>query len=313
MNAVESSSIHAAKPPWQFSLRQLLFMTSSVACLSALESVANGLATVMVVPAWASVTWAVLCVWQRRPSTWPVALACFTSFLAMASFGCNTPRDAWRRSHCKQNLKEIAMALHNYHDRFGCFPPAYLADAAGKPTHSWRVLILPFLDYGKPIYDAYSFDESWDGPKNRRLHNQISYAFKCPSDNSRGSADTSYVAVVGPHVAWPGASSRRLDEFGTADSILVVEVCNSGIHWMEPRDLDSSTISLEINPKVGRGICSQHTAGAHICIFDGSVRFLSNRVTARELGPLLRIEGNKLTQSTRREYDQMSTQNSVDE
>ena len=55
-------------------------------------------------------------------------------------------REAARRSQCKGNLKQIGLALLNYHDTFGCFPPAYIADADGKPMHSWRVLILPYID-----------------------------------------------------------------------------------------------------------------------------------------------------------------------
>src|SRR5687768_8208324 len=46
----------------------------------------------------------------------------------------------------QNNLKQIAIALHNYHDTFGQFPPAYQCDASGKPVHSWRVLVMPFIE-----------------------------------------------------------------------------------------------------------------------------------------------------------------------
>ena len=46
----------------------------------------------------------------------------------------------------KNNLKQIALAMHNYHDVHRTFPPAYQADASGKPLLSWRVLILPYLE-----------------------------------------------------------------------------------------------------------------------------------------------------------------------
>ena len=42
-------------------------------------------------------------------------------------------------------MKQIGVALHNYHDAHGCFPPAYIADANGRPMHSWRILLLAFL------------------------------------------------------------------------------------------------------------------------------------------------------------------------
>ena len=64
------------------------------------------------------------------------------------------------RSQCKLNLKQIAIALHNYHETHGSFPPAVTYDANGRPAHSWRVLILPFLE-NADLYKQYRFDEPW--------------------------------------------------------------------------------------------------------------------------------------------------------
>src|SRR5258707_563040 len=72
------------------------------------------------------------------------------------------------RSHqCKNNLKQIGLALRAYHDEWGSFPPAFVADDDGHPIYGWRTLILPQLDQS-PIYSAYRFDEPWDGPNNSR-------------------------------------------------------------------------------------------------------------------------------------------------
>src|SRR5207248_11120546 len=52
-------------------------------------------------------------------------------------------REAARRTQCSNNLRQIGLALHNYAQVYGSFPPAFVADEEGKPMHSWRVLILP--------------------------------------------------------------------------------------------------------------------------------------------------------------------------
>lgn len=174
-------------------------------------------------------------------------------------------RDQSRKPQCKTHLKQLGLAFHNYHDEYGCFPPAYVADAEGRPMHSWRVLLLPFLDR-KPLYDEYCFDEPWDGPNNRKLADRMVGVYSCPQANAQeGSPEslfTSYVAVVGPETAFPGTASTSVSDMkdGTANTLLLVEVTNSGIHWMEPRDLHVVQMSREINGKAGQGISGLHEA-----------------------------------------------------
>ena len=121
------------------------------------------------------------------------------------------PRHAGRRAACANNLHEIALALHQYHQANGCFPPAYIADKSGKPMHSWRILILPFLDRND-LYKAYDFSEPWNGPNNKKLLATRPNVFACPSDPSvgrGGATQTSYVAVVGSGAAWAGEKPRK--------------------------------------------------------------------------------------------------------
>jgi hypothetical protein len=135
----------------------------------------------------------------------------------------------------------IAMALHNYHDTHGAFPPAFVPDQDGRPMHSWRVLILPYLEE-KARYDQYDFQQPWDAPDNRRLLTPVPSVYQCPADlavgRGRGSW-TSYVAIVGERTAWPGSKSRKFADFtdGTSNTIWLVEDQSHQIPWMEPRDL----------------------------------------------------------------------------
>ena len=163
-------------------------------------------------------------------------------------------REAALSSQCTCNLKQLGLALLNYESRNGCFPPAYVADAQGRPLYSWRVLLMAELDrtenwLGGRLAGGFHFDEPWDSPNNRKLHQLEPYTvLHCPSHpDGMDSTDTHYVAVVGPGTVFPiDGTSRRLADVsdGPGDTLIVVEVANAGIHWMEPKDLDWRTMSF---------------------------------------------------------------------
>ncbi len=231
----------------------------------------------------------------NQPRHWDQGKSIAVCVLLTPIFGvlCLLPaqrgaRPAARRSQCKNNLKQIGLALHNYHETFGSFPPAFIADASGRPMHSWRVLILPYLDQA-PLYNEYRFDEPWDGPHNRKLGDTVLQVFNCPSEDHGGkggpSAMTDYVAVVGPETMWPDRGAVALGDVrdGASNTLQVVEVANSGIPWIEPRDLHVVQMAPTINSKSGQGISSRHVGGANALMADGSVRFISENLSAADL------------------------------
>jgi len=137
------------------------------------------------------------------------------------------------------HMRQLGLALFCYHEKWGAYPPAYVADENGKPMHSWRVLILPHIEQ-QALYKAYDFSEPWDGPNNRKLAGNIPPIYRCPSQHGRGNlTDTSYLAIVGPNTMWPGTAARKSEDVldGEACTLLLVEAAESGIHWMEPQDL----------------------------------------------------------------------------
>ena len=160
--------------------------------------------------------------------------------------------------------------------------------------HSWRVLILPYLER-QDLYDAYRFDEPWDGPNNRKLAKEIIDVYCCPSDAPGSPTNTSYVAVVGPETAWPGSVATKLADFkdGVSKTLLIVEMKNSGIHWMEPRDLDLSQMAQMINAKSGRGPSSNHPGGMNVVFADRSTRFLREDISPATLRALITINGGE--------------------
>ena len=206
------------------------------------------------------------------------------------------------RSTCSNNLKQILLGLQNYHDTFGTFPPAYIPDAEGRPMHSWRVLILPFMEQGN-LYALYRFDEPWNGPNNSKLAVHFPSFYRCPKDYDDAQRfETSYVAVLGEGTAWSDNQPLKPSDFadGCGSTLMVVEVHESGINWMEPRDLHVTQMPMAVNAVRGQGISSAHLtagaerpSGANVGYADGSVRYFSTEMSPEALRAALTRAGGE--------------------
>ena len=183
------------------------------------------------------------------------------------------------------------MAVANYHDTYGCFPPAYIADRDGKPMHSWRVLILPFLEQ-QELYKAYNFDEPWNGPSNRKLASRIGSIYLRSGLESNQAQTTSFVAVVGPQTIWPGSKPTRREDLGDGaqSTLMVVEVPDGQVLWMEPRDLEFDKMSFRINDGSGHGLGSR-LGGARVVSADTTVRTLPDDYDSDKLRAELTTDG----------------------
>jgi hypothetical protein len=145
-------------------------------------------------------------------------------------------------------LNQLQLALLDYHHTYGQFPPAYIADESGTPIHSWRVLILPYVEQ-RGLYDAYNFSEPWNGPNNSKLASEMPRIFRSPSEQE-SKAFTNIVTITGPGTAFPGSASTTLSDFvdGPENTILLAEITNSTVPWLQPRDIDARSSSLINDP-----------------------------------------------------------------
>lgn len=211
---------------------------------------------------------------------------------------------------CQSNLKYLQRALLNYHEDFGQFPPAFITDAEGHPMHSWRVLLLPYLEeqYVTELYKQYRFDEPWDSPNNQKLAAELTHIFQCPGSEeleTRFPLATNYVAVIGPGTAWPGSKGSRMKEFrdGTNRTVMLVEISKSDINWMEPRDI---TLEEAIANKPYQVPSSNHCVprsyfftstyylnGGNATLADGSEFRVFFGISRDHLAALLSIDGGE--------------------
>ena len=208
------------------------------------------------------------------------------------------------RSRCINNLKCIALAMSSYHDDFGCLPPAFIADEKGRPEHSWRVLILPYLekigvaDKGelRHLYESYDFSEPWDGPTNRKLAHHMPLVYNCRNDPGRSASTTSYLVIIGEHSAFPGGRSVNFADIRDEkpSTILGVETSNSGINWMEPRDCPIEALRFGPREVHELHIGGNHPGGAYAWFADRAVRFLKeSELSSETLKSLATIDGRE--------------------
>lgn len=198
-------------------------------------------------------------------------------------------RPAANRSQCKNNLKQIGLALHNYHEKYHAFPPAYTVDVDGKPLHSWRTLILPFMDQ-EVLYAKIDLTKPWNDPANAEVFKTTIWAYRCPSEMGP-ETHTTYLAVVTSNSCLrPGESARLSDiKDGTSSTLIVTEVDSEhAVHWMAPTDADDS-LFLTISPTSKL----VHTGGVHALLADGTVRFLNASMSAETRRALISIDGNE--------------------
>ena len=252
---------------------------------------------------------------NRRPSlTMPIG--CWTGLGLLSLFflcclfllpATDGHYHASRRSICKNNLKQTGLALHNYHDRFGSFPPAVVNDASGRPAHSWRVLILPWLD-ASDLYQRYRFNEPWDGPHNSQLASEMPEAFRCPGFAQGPESHTNYVVVTDDNSVFPGDRSIALREItdGATHTLLAIEVRQHAVHWMQPDDCSQAEIVSRLQAtnhgeqtnhgEPGAGawpFVSAAPGGWHWLMADGTVRFQPNSLSPEAVRALITRNGNE--------------------
>lgn len=164
-----------------------------------------------------------------------------TLLVLLSPFNRGGGREAARRNTCLNNLKQIGLALRDYHHVHGHFPPAYTVDGEGNRLHSWRTLILPFMEESS-LYDSIDLSKSWDDPANAKARESDVFGYEClAADTELGY--TTYLALVGQGRAFSGETPRSLEEFvdGAKTTIVVVEVDQKrAVHWMSPYDFEEA-------------------------------------------------------------------------
>lgn len=290
-----------------------------------------------------------------------VVIAIIAVLIALLLPAVQQAREAARRSQCKNNLKQLGLAVHNYHDTCQTFPLSAMfvinSDATTNYNgHTFNSFIFPYVDQA-PAYNTLNFAVPCTSAPNAAVCVGKTWAFQaCPSnpfaqtlgtyDGTGNTQGASYVVCAGPasygnysttdcavtgaptycstaavgtnvtmrsgifsmgNAAWYYASRIRDVTDGSSNTILLGEVRPEGNSYFGMFAIQAygfataykinSTLRLPPTgtiPHYGypsglqynAGMGSAHVGGAHVCLADGSVRFLSDNISFATLNYL---------------------------
>ena len=183
------------------------------------------------------------------------------------------------------NLRQIGLAMHAYHDAHSTFPPAAICDKKGRPLLSWRVAILPYIEQDA-LYKQFRLDEPWDSEHNKALINKMpaAYALKDLKPNGK----THYRVFTGPTAVFDLLQSSTIAQIadGSSNTVMVVESADA-TEWTKPDDIEyDAKLPIE---KLLRFVDDKTT----VAMCDGSVRSIKKGLGDKTWRMLIeRADGN---------------------
>ena len=202
-------------------------------------------------------------------------------------------KELGKRKHLEV-IKQVALAMHNFHSAHNKFPGAYSVSREGKPLLSWRVHLLPFLGESR-LYDQFKTDEPWDSEHNRKLLAKIPQCYdlsKVPAKLGK----TTLMAnggegglIVLPEIK-PGLSSKRgiglrKVSDGSSNTLMLMEAPDElAVHWTEPADFAPDPAAIE----------KMLSDELNIAMADGSTHRISKGFSAETFQKMLTRAGGEM-------------------
>jgi hypothetical protein len=207
--------------------------------------------------------------------------------MVAASVGMMVPavdkvREAAARSSDSNNLKQIGLAFHMFHDATGRFPEqswgTQLENGRMTGKLSWRVALLPYLEQQR-LYQQFKLDEPWDSDNNKKLIPLMPKTYATPLAVAE-PGKTYYKVFVGTGAIFDRPFSKHNSitaiTDGTANTILAAEG-GEPVIWTKPDD-------FEFDPKKPLpNIWLPGKPGINVLLADGSVKFINRSISEKTL------------------------------
>ncbi len=225
-------------------------------------------------------------------------------------------REATFYAQSMNHMKQILLAFHNFESTYGFFPPAVIYGPDGKPWHSWRTLILPYLEQND-LYDRYDFSQPWDSPKNKAVVETAVPVFQDPVYGKSDLPFTHYAAIVGEKAIFrpegakiqdtsrpldgikPGGRSFREITDGTSNTIMLAPVSpDRKIPWAKPEDIVFDADFPELGAPGGiampYGTAEGKNRRAPVARVDGSIFTLPQETPKDTVRAIITIAGGEI-------------------
>ena len=208
--------------------------------------------------------------WSKALWTVSLIFVAWLWFAAITPFPfARYPNHLKTRTPCRSNLNAIAKALTLYHQAYNTLPPAYTTDTQGRKLHSWRTLILPYMNQ-EALYQQIDLSKPWDDPANLAISAKMPNTYQCPGLHKAPGVTTYHVAL-GKHYRADPRTWRPLERFSSRrkETLMVFEAAEeNAVPWMSPRDSDFESIPTSMD----RDFLT-HLNGFHGITADGEVHY----------------------------------------
>lgn len=189
------------------------------------------------------------------------------------------------RTASRNLLKQIGLAMHNYHDAYAVLPAGGTFDAGGQPLHSWETALLPLLDEA-PLYEQIDLDRPWNDPTNADVFRQRIGLFVNPELRRRFGNDSALHTDESGYALTHYAASERLFgantslmlpeiRDGTSNTIMAGEVNANFRPWGHPVNWRDPARGINQSPD---GFGSPFVGGANFLFCDCTTRFINENI-----------------------------------
>ena len=242
-----------------------------------------------------------------------VAVGIITVALAILFPAVQEARESARRMDCCHRLRQIGIALHQFHADQNAYPVGCLEWRASDPTNrqlAWSAFLLPYIEQ-QPLSDRLDLEVGFDAASNQDAASQPIQVYRCPSgkrqqlSNRRALID--YGGIYGERIASPNNPPKgvmlidtpvRNAEIidGLSNTLIVAEDTKSTDgEWINGNNIFDQAFAINASPFFENDIRSDHRQGANVCVCDGSVKFLSDSTDLMLLASLCTRAGNEVS------------------